>query len=232
MELSKWIYIPQNGEQILFMHVPKTAGTTMRDLLTRHCRQKDIYPSKIHLFTNGNKYLKQPILIANRKDLLEKPVIMGHYNVRLLPHLSSGVKTIIFLREPMARIQSHIKHIISKEPEFKHGNPNAVIEERFEVLCNLQARILGYTKRRPNLKEVLQNLENITFIGLQEKFATSIEKLNQKFGWQLDYQQQRTNASTNNFTKPISNENMERIQKYIEPELAVYRRAEEIFRKY
>jgi len=156
---------------------------------------------------------------------------MGHYNVRLLPHLSPDVKTILFLREPMARIQSHIKHMISKESQFSHGDPNLVVEERFEVLCNLQARILGYTKRRPNLEVVLQNLEQITFIGIQEEFAASIDKLNEQFGWQLDYQEQRANASTSNFAKPISPESLERILKHIEPELAVYRRAVEIFRR-
>ncbi len=71
--------------------------------------------------------------------------------------------------------------------------------------------------------------ENITFIGIQEEFAASIQKLNQQFNWQLDYLEQRANASTSNFAKPISAENLEKIQKHIEPELAVYRRAMEIF---
>ena len=229
MKHTTWIYHPQQEEQFLFMHIPKTAGTTLRKLLTKHFRNEDIYPTDWHLMTNSNKYLKQPILIENRKDLLEKPLIMGHYNVRLIPHLKPNVKTILFLREPMARIKSHIKHIIAKESAFSHGDPNAVIEERFEVLCNLQARILGYTKRRPNLEKVLENLGNITFIGIQEEFAVSIEKLNQQFNWQLDYQEQRANVSSTNFTTPISVENLDRIQKYIEPEQKIYNRAKEIF---
>ena len=231
MNQKNWTYIPKNGEQILFMHVPKTAGTTLRKLLTQHFRTEDIYPTPIHLLTSSNKYLRQPILIENRPDLLKKPLIMGHYNVRLLPHLSPEVKTILFLREPMARIQSHIKHIISKDPEYAHGDPNQVIEDKFEVLCNLQARILGYTKKRPNLEKVVENLEAITFIGIQEYFAASIDKLNKKFAWQLEYKQERNNPSKDNFTSPISTENLARIAAYIQPELAVYRRAVEIFNR-
>ena len=228
---STWKYTPKPNEQYLFMHVPKTAGTTLRKLFSKHFNQEDIYPSNFHLFINKDKYLRQPILIENRPDLLVKPLIMGHYNVRLLPHLSPQVKTIIFLREPMARIKSHIKHIISKEAEFAHGDPNLVIEKRFEVLCNLQARILGYTKRRPNVEVVIKNLEKITFVGIQEQFAESIKKLNQKFDWQLDYQDEHANASPFNFAKPISAENLSRIRDFIAPEKAVYERAVEIFGK-
>ena len=226
---SPWKYIPKENEQFLFMHVPKTAGTTFRKILTKHFRQEDIYPTELHLFTTKNKYLRQPILIENRKDLLRKKLICGHYNVRLLPHLSPNVKTMIFLRDPMERIQSHIKHLINKDPEFGQGDPNQVIEERLEILCNLQARILGFTKNRPNLDLVLQNLEAINFVGIQEKFATSIEKLNEKFAWQLAYQGERLNPSPTNFKIPIHSENIDRIIEKNQPERLLYKRACEIF---
>jgi len=222
-------YIPKENEQFLFMHVPKTAGTTFRKILTNHFRQEDIYPTDMHLFTNNNKYLRQITLIENRKDLLKKPLICGHYNIRLIPHLSPEVKTILFLRQPMARISSHIKHIISMDPQYAHGDPNLVIDDRFEVLCNLQARILGYTKRKPNLERVIQNLERISFIGIQEQFSESIDKLNKRFNWQLEYHQERNNTSIVDFAKSISKENLARIEEHILPERKVYSRALEIF---
>lgn len=229
MNNSTWTYTPQPNEQFFFMHVPKTAGTTLRNLLTQHFRQSDIYPSQFHLYANNDKYIRQPVLIENRPDLLEKPLIMGHYNVRLLPHLSPYVKTILFLREPIARIKSHLKHIISKDENYAHGDPNLVIEDKFEVLCNLQARILGYTKKRPNVEKVISNLEAISFVGIQEQFSSSIDKLNLQFGWQLDYQEERFNPSASNFVEPISNSNLIRIHEYIEPERKVYEKALEIF---
>jgi len=226
-----WKYKPKQGEQYFFLHIPKTAGTTFRKLLSKHFDQQDIYPSPLHLLVNKNKYLRQPTLIENRPDLLEKPLIMGHYNVRLLPHLSPEVKTLIFFRNPMDRIISHIKHLIAKDKAYAHGDPNLVIEDKFEQLSNLQARFLGYTKRKPNLPQVLENLEKITFIGIHEHFTESIEKCNQQLDWKLDYQSEKENVSKDNFTSPITEENKSRLLNKIEPEQEVYARAIEIFGK-
>ena len=227
-----WKYRPQPKEQFLFMHIPKTAGTTFRHMLTKHFREEDTYPTDFHLMVNKGKYIKQQILIENRKDLLVKPLIVGHYNVRLIPHLKPDVNTIVFLREPMARIKSHIKHIIQKEPNFEHGDPNKIIEARFEILANLQARILGYNKRKPNIEQVLENLEKITFVGLTEDFENSIQKLNKKFSWKLEYVQQRMNVSTNQIELDINPGLLARLQEKIQPEIEVYKRAKEIFSKY
>lgn len=229
MKKNTWKYKPKQGEQYFFLHVPKTAGTTFRKLLSNHFDQQDIYPSPLHLLVNKNKYLRQPTLIENRQDLLEKPLIMGHYNVRLLPHLSPEVKTLIFFRKPMDRISSHIKHLIAKDKAYAHGDPNLVIEDKFEQLTNLQARFLGYTKKKPNLPQVLENLDKMTFIGIHEYFAESVEKCNKQFGWQLDYQSEKENVSKNNFITNITEENKARLQIRIQPEQQVYERALEIF---
>ena len=207
----------------------QTAGTTLRHMLTKHFNKEDVYPTDFHLMVNKGKYIKQQILIENRKDILQKPLIMGHYNVRLIPHLSPGVKTIIFLRDPLERIKSHVKHIILKEPNFQDGDPNKIIESRFEVLTNLQARILGFNKRRPNLDQVLKNLEKISFIGLTEDFFTSIERLNKQLNWQLEYDNQKKNTSPTQIKLDITQDTLVRLQEKIQPEIAVYNRAKELF---
>ena len=229
MKKQTWKYTPKPNEQFLFLHIPKTAGTTFRHMLTKHFDKEDIYPTDFHLMVNNGKYINQKILLENRKDLLQKPLLMGHYNVRLIPHLHPEVKTIIFLRNPLERIKSHIKHIIQKEPNFQKGDPNKIIEARFELLTNLQARILGFTKRRPNLDQVLENLEKISFIGLTEDFETSIDKLNKQFSWQLEYDNEKKNASSAQISLEISSEMLARIHEKIQPEIAVYTRAKEIF---
>jgi hypothetical protein len=226
---TTWTYSPQKNEQFLFLHIPKTAGTTFRHMLTKHFDKEDVYPTDFHLMINNGKYIKQKILIENRKDLLQKPLIMGHYNVRLIPHLKPEAKTIIFLRDPLERIKSHVKHIIQKEPNFQDGDPNKIIEARFEMLTNLQARILGFTKRRPNLPEVLENLEKITFIGLTEDFDTSIKKINKQFGWQLEYNNEKKNTSSKQINLKITPDIITQIQEKIQPEIAAYNRAKEIF---
>ena len=111
MKNSHWVLSTQPNQQYLILHIPKTAGTTFRKLISNHVSQDDIYPSNFHLLANKDKYLPQKTLIENRKDLLEKPIIMGHYNVRLIPHLSQNVKTIVFFRKPMDRIPVSYTHL-------------------------------------------------------------------------------------------------------------------------
>ena len=225
MKNNHWILTPQLNQQFLILHIPKTAGTTFRKLITKHVNQDGLYPSNFHLFTNNDKYLPQKKLIENRKDLLKKPIIMGHYNVRLLPHLSENVKTIVFFRKPMDRILSHIKHILQKDPAYQDGDPNKVIEDKLDLLANLQSRIMGYNKRRPNMETVLENLSKMTFIGIQESFAESIAKLNEKLAWHLDYQEEVYNASSLEFAIPIRQENMDKIREAMQPDMELYEEA-------
>jgi len=225
MKNNHWIFTAQPNQQYFILHIPKTAGTTFRKLITKHVNQEDLYPTNFHLFSNRDKYLPQKTLIDNRQDLLEKPIIMGHYNVRLIPHLSANVKTIVFFRKPMDRILSHIKHILQKDPAYQSGDPNKVIDDKLDLLANLQSRIMGYNKRRPNMETVLENLSKMSFIGIQESFAESIEKLNKKFAWQLEYQEEIHNASKNEFEIPIARSNLDRIEEAMQVDVELYEEA-------
>ena len=217
-----WKYQDRGGEQFFFLHIPKTAGTTFRKLLETHFLQAHIYPNRFQLWMNDNKYYKQKHLIENRVDILNTTLISGHYNIHLLPHLKKEVRAIAFVREPRARVISHIKHILLKDPVFKNADPNLVVEKRVEILAKQQVRMMGYNIRKENnLDQALANLDKIEVIGLTEKFEQSIDMINKKFGWQLDYKMEKANQSiTPDFE--LSAESEARLAENIKEEQMLY----------
>ncbi len=184
-EKKKWMYTPKEGEQFFFMHMPKTGGTTFRKMLTNHFPDGSYYPVQKELISNQGKYYTQKQLVEEHPELLKKPLVMGHYNIDLVKHLQPGVKTIVFLRNPIERILSHISHIINNDPKYKAANPNDVVKDRIKQMGNLQTRLLR-SKDSKNFNDIKENLKKIEFIGVQEDFADSIQFLNSSFGWNLD----------------------------------------------
>ena len=183
---EKWKYTPKKGEQYLFMHIPKTGGTTFRKMLTTHFPEGSYYPSKEDLLANRGKYYTQKELITEQTHFLKKPLIVGHFNIELVKHLLPNVKVISFFRNPMDRILSHVKHIIRHDPEFIGANPNEVIHRKIKNICLTQSLRMGFIPKKKNFEDVKYNIDQLDFVGITEFFDESIELINRQFNWLLE----------------------------------------------
>ena len=81
-----------NQEQLIFLHIPKTAGSSLNKMLSEAYGVADQY---IHYNSTLN-------LIKDAKRR-ERPVILGHIHYDALQVLSPVRQVITFLREPVAR---------------------------------------------------------------------------------------------------------------------------------
>jgi hypothetical protein len=83
---------------LVFVHIPKTAGTTLHKVISHQYRPKDIL---IRHDSDG------PISETLASWMGDPPkVVMGHYSVGLHQYVP-GVRYITCLREPVARLISH-----------------------------------------------------------------------------------------------------------------------------
>ena len=159
--------------ELISVHVPKTAGTSFRNILERIYHQEDAF---------------QPIYKAEGEiwhnrlpNIPEKTrVIHGHFPATMALHDAyPQAKIIAWAREPVARTISYYS-FWKRTP--KHGNPahdyfldNDMSLIDFARHPVMQGEMLAYFDRVP--------LEKFFFIGLVEHFDEDIRALARSLDW-------------------------------------------------
>jgi hypothetical protein len=93
--------------RLFFMHLPKTAGMALRLFLGNQYPLDQIMPA--------NDW--RELLSVDLADLKKYSLFQGHFSCGLMDLLPADVTPIIFLREPVARTISHLKHL-RRDPSF------------------------------------------------------------------------------------------------------------------
>ena len=132
-------------DRYLFAHIPKTAGTTFRYILYNHVKSADIFPSRATLYRQGRAYLPQDEFEARYdvQALAQNCHLMcGHFFHKQIEHYGLAFpKTITFLREPVARTISHLRHESAETGE----SLEAIWGRSRRTLSNFQAKQLSHT---------------------------------------------------------------------------------------
>jgi hypothetical protein len=127
--------------RLFFMHLPKTAGMALRVFLGNQYPLDRVMPA--------NDW--RELLSIELTDLKKYDLFQGHFSCGLLDLLPADVTPITFLREPVARTISHLKHL-RRDPSFSpmayelaagRGLEELVRDDRIiKLCCNVQASLL------------------------------------------------------------------------------------------
>ena len=191
------------SKKLVFIHIPKTAGTSLRLLLESNYSEAEraaIY-SHQDLDKNLAKALADPKIKC----------IYGHFPLRPVV-IDSDATVVTLLREPIARSISHYNHY-SKRMNDKHAKLMEGIEspQDFTKLVqsnNRQTAFLsGYLNQKEFLKdtEVLSkaftNFDRLDAVGFTEHYSASIAY----FGELLDWKNTQAEHHNKGGGKPVSN---------------------------
>lgn len=183
------------GGKIIFMHIPKTAGTSFKNSLINHFDDNYIFPSKKLMRKYGGRYPDSWDFLKYKGSLEKSKLIYGHYPNHLLNKINNeGYIKITFVRDPIKRTISHLKHLklynekfcsMTLEEIFRHESLNI---NQFD---NLQTRYFlnGAPNKKlnyNNLKIAKKNLKSFTFIGVTEYYQQSLEILNERLELKLE----------------------------------------------
>ncbi len=153
---------------LVFIHIEKTAGTTLKFLLrnnfgTKHC---DSNKTKRPLFTQED--LEHAKKVFGRIDSLA-----GHNLVAPTEHLKEeDARFLTFLREPLARSASHYQ-----DHCYRGTEPIAFEDWMAEkAMRNMQTKRIAGVADAERAKKILK--EEYAFIGLTERFQESLKLLN------------------------------------------------------
>jgi hypothetical protein len=234
---------------LLFVHIPKTAGTTLRTVLSMNepgARSRAV--GNVFKGGGGTSRTVIPRLRGGKlPNLTRVRLIRGHVplGVRELyePHLPEGreLRCFTFLREPVERTLSHFFAI--REDRRAYGlpplAPDATLEDALAggyVHDNLQTRMLSGLVEPfgevddDMLERAKRNLsEGLIFFGLTERFDESLVLAKQRLGLRtILYRSSRVNTGRPR-GDDIPAELRESAQRCNRYDLALYAHAQELF---
>ncbi len=228
--------------KVIFLHLPKTAGMSLRGLFVKNYRGTPHFNTDLKELTDEawQKCLDR-IRQVPPDDLERYRVFKGHMPFGLHKILPGPVEYITFLREPVQRVISHYRMLCRKnilpsnlviDPAKKEWNLGAY-PPFFRDLDNLQTRLLsGSSLNLPfgacteeHLNQAKANLDQFKFVGLTEQFDLSLMLLKRLCGWRWHFYVP-DNRSTGD-PSPLSPVVLEAIRNLNRFDYELYRYAEE-----
>ncbi len=188
-----------SGRRLLFLHIPKTAGTSLRTFLERQYAPQDILPA-----VSWTEYAARGLRAA------DYALFNGHFRFNFRQVVPPGTRLFTALRDPVAQYISALRHA-RRDPAFdpRHAALNAmpladvIRHPEFSVQrANVQthwlaasasaATVAAYLAARPQgdqadvemrpppdelLQTAIAHLEEIDFIGFAEDLPGVIDEV-------------------------------------------------------
>ena len=236
--------------KLLFLHMPKSAGTSLRSYLIDQYHDEDVFQKNDWMSINT----------FDLDEIVKYRLIIGHFDYRMIKLLPAGYKTVIFLREPIARTISAIQHAMrdtnfwSAKPDIEGKTFKEIIRdpEIMKWFANGQVSLLAancprdliieqYQQRKdiadplPFLNDVcfdqklaIKHLKKIDFVGIMEQFDQSLLHLADLFGFYPPKATPFLNKNCQNELCSLDDEDMTILAEHNTLDIKLYQHALEI----
>ncbi len=231
--------------RIIFLHIPKTAGSTFLSIFMREYRSANIF----RLY--GDKTIRSIDAIEKFKELPEHDrmkieVLIGHMKFGLHEYMQQPVTYITFLREPIERIISHYYYVLRFSDHYLHDQVIAekinlkdfIVRGLTDETNNGQTRLLsGVGKSLPYgdcppemLDSAIDNIsKHFSAVGISERFDESLILMTNLFGWRSHYYYKKNVTKKRAIKDEIPLDTLEAIKKYNQLDIQLYERVKKDF---
>src|ERR1041385_1485304 len=180
------------AEAIIFLHLPKTAGTTLNRLIEWEYPLREMYSVDPVLYEWSAAHLRK----LSERRLRQTRMFKGHMLFGLHEVLPQPATYITVLRDPVERVLSAFYFMRSYKLHplyWKLRKEKWTVEEfvqrypRDNVQCKIIANAHYHTIcTQEVLNRAIEHLNNhFSVIGLSERFEESLALMKLRFGWQL-----------------------------------------------
>jgi hypothetical protein len=177
-------------EQVIFIHVPKAAGQTMRAILARQ------YPRQEVLAIEGRLGLAR---LRSLEETKQTRIFIGHIHYGFHRQLQGTSTYVTILREPVSRVLSLYRYIATSPRHHLHeqvANMGLIdfvsSQVDAEEVENGQTRqIAGVTDGNPDASSLARAKQNLAeafgAVGLVERFDESLVLFKRRLGWKMPF---------------------------------------------
>ena len=181
---------------LLFVHIPKTAGTTLKTILEKQYSAND----RCELYSGLPSTDGNPWILASQS---RPRAIIGHFHYGLhsrpevRPILEDDFQYATFLRDPVARVVSQFNHVMNSDDPLhreifaKHPTLERFLQHGWAR--NVQTQTLtdwcsDQIEREPDsaVRVAIDIMrDHFRVVGVTERFDESLILFAQAFGWRL-----------------------------------------------
>lgn len=189
--------MPEPRPTVIFLHIPRTGGTTLKKLPERNYGRDQI----LDLYDSDSAAQIQRFAQLPEPERAKYKCIKGHLSFGFHKFVPGQSTYVTFLREPIARVRSfysyvraHPEHYLNRDvADHPLGLKALLRHPGTEELCNLQTRMIAgdldnpdEVVDRPALERAKENLRtHFSVVGLTEAFDASLLLLARTNGWHL-----------------------------------------------
>lgn len=240
---------PGDGKTLIFLHIPKAAGTTLYKVMGRQYPPDaihDIYG--IDLDDLRAAYDRFRALPEAERDKIR--LLRGHVAFGLHQYFSRPTTYVTMLRHPVERLISHYYYVLRMPKHYlyhevkskKMGLAEYVTSGITSELANGQTRLLSGVMETAEvdfsdpavssdvLEKARRNMrEHFVAVGLAERFDESLILLKRLLGWGSVYYASVNITKGRPAEKEIPKETIRLIEKYNEADMELYESARQMF---
>ena len=240
------------GAPLVFVHIPKTAGTTLNAIIAHRYASGEIHEIMMRgmsLIVSGEMTRARPLVSRSKLRRLQAAlerglrVINGHFDMSLAPLLPAGAQYVTIVRDPIDRAVSHYYHYrrLTTDPVHPLALRSTLTQwvgaSGLAEMDNGQTRRLAGEMGLPvgavsshTLDRAKANLaQRFAVVGLTERFEEFQVLLHRKFNWPYLRYPTRNVGNKRPARTEMSAEALRVIEKCNRYDLELYRFAAELF---
>lgn len=207
-------------QRLLFVHVPKTAGTSFRTAAESYFKNRVVLDYgkaapqtdelvREYVYTKEDRWAFYKAL-----DKQAVSLVGGHFALKKYVAGIGLKNSVVFLREPIQRLYSEYQHFV------RHNG----YSRDFASFYKVAGRVNGQTKSLSKIP-----VEAVGFVGITEKYDSGIQIVNDNYGTRLKHTARNKGRRNIGEAYEVDSKDVREIERLHADDFELYRHACRLF---